>query len=408
MGIPRSRSMQSNATHDLRSRIRRFDGNGITQHDEETWASAAFSPYSKYCEDVIGNRGGENPLSLTLDRFTPASASLYSHISYPGAELSDPDNHIEYWQDYLFHTGNFGEPTGVSDEEFITAAAAATNPSRGAVDVPVFIGELKDVPGLIRNAAQKMSKAGANEYLKYQYGWKPLYSDLKKLIIAVDHIERKFNTLRRLRRDSVLRTRYTPKDPEFVSVDYYVDEGVGSVANQQIVTRVQATTLRKRWAVINWKADRPEGLPRADPELLALAKRAVYGGTVDGKTIWELMPWSWLIDWTTNASEFLGSQRNIVGATVANTLLMKHTIAQSQIYPEFSEIPDYDPLPDATYHSVLLQSTPGKRYYETKERRTDLMPSVQVTGELDLLGKDPFKMSILGALSLQRLRRLPI
>jgi hypothetical protein len=69
----------------------------------------------------------------------------------------------------------------------------------------------------------------------------------------------------------------------------------------------------------------------SQPELVGMAKRAVNGMTLDFSTLWEAMPWSWFIDWTTNIGPFLMAQRNIIPASLESVVLIETTVAENTI-----------------------------------------------------------------------------
>lgn len=54
--------------------------------------------------------------------------------------------------------------------------------------------------------------------------------------------------------------------------------------------------------------------------------RVALGGTVDLATLWELLPWSWLIDWFSNVGAFLAARRNILGWVPGQCFTMTHTV----------------------------------------------------------------------------------
>lgn len=366
-----------------------------------------YSPRRDYCQDVSGSRGTDNPLLISHEQSGAASLQAEFWISHHGGE---PYGLERQWRlDYQIPVSAVVASTGpdTNDVEFVTKAAADVNPSAAEFDLPIFLAELRDVPSLLKNAAEKLSKGAANEYLKYQYGWKPLISDVRKLVAGMDKIDRIFNNLRKLRKDDVLRRRYEPTEgnresissDDFVELDYERPWGFGI----DIRCHRKVEGYRKRWAILRFKADRPDGLPETDSELMALARRVAYGGKIDGSTMWELMPWSWLIDWNTNMSEYISSTRNIVGATLSDVTLMRETIATAHYTPEVFIPPGYDD----TVEIIGQSSTPSFTRWICRERFVDVKPAAVVTGEVNLLKGNFTKQSILGALAVQRLRRLP-
>jgi len=383
-------------------------------YTDESYSLYLTSPY-RYMSDVVGNRRGDNPLSAGYNTWKPAKFRCHVEVDVP--EVTFPLPHFRYQRKVDFHGYCYGDHSlypgdeTISDVEFITNAASALNPSRPDFDAAVFLGELRDVPKLLSFVGGDLAKFGANEYLKFQYGWKPFVSDVKKLMKAVNVVDRKIKQLEKLRRDGIIRKVWKPKPQEGGrEVRSFVREPDGNVdfpdfqwdsdfmQSRGVFSKVSTNMVTDRWAILTWSADSPSAPPITDEKLLLQARRAAFGGTVDGSTLWQLMPWSWLLDWTSNASEYLMSQRDVVDAHLSKTLLMKKTTRVSQISP----IPV--PFPNPAFGGADWYPEDGSATSVIKERFLNIMPEVEITGELSLLGESPFKLSILGALAVQRFR----
>lgn len=365
-----------------------------------------YNPTMINCRDVVGNYGGNNEFFLSNTTFQPLNAqsslSIMSNDYVEGYEDDRPVTHtVASYTDIGSYV--YGDDRAMSDEELFTQFCAETNPSAAAFDAAVFAAELRDVPGLLRSAGDRMSKFGANEYLKYQYGWVPLASDMKKMLHAYDNLAKRLKNVERLatshsvkRRsrvaeDSSFGTNYSDNHPHYLR----------SVHEWRYVTR--------RWAVVEWIPHKAKNILSDVLPLtrnltpLNRAKQALYGGVVDGSTLWEAMPWSWLLDWGSNASEYLKAKRNIVGAEVGyNSCLMSSTSYQRQSQFVLGDVPVGV---NATFRN--LESGIGYEVEKTKSRRVGMKPTIVAADALDLIGKSAFKQSILGALAVQRLRRLP-
>jgi hypothetical protein len=355
-----------------------------------------------YTTDIVGNREDINPFETTNFDFDPCYWTAQVEQSIPESDRP--------WDYQYYSSGStLAWPSyspSESDEEFITRAVAGTNPSAADFDAPIFLAELRDVPSLLKTAGHSISKYGANEFLKWQYGWRPLIKDLQKLMNVTSRLHGRVSMLKRLKEQGVIVRRYKPPNRfERVIVPYgptdYWPSHLTNGHQDMAPIYMDAYVSIERWATVHWKADMPSGLPDTDDERLRLAMRAAFGGTIDGSTLWELMPWSWLIDWNTNMSEFISSKRNIVGASPVKNCLMKTTQAVWSFHLGATS----NPLPD-DFHDLSVTSTPGKGRFIRKERLINLEPSATTTGEISLINGDVFKQSILGALSIQRLQGL--
>lgn len=356
----------------------------------------------KSTTDVVGNRVDINPFYTVSYEEEPCTWTASLQESIPDSERP--------W-DYQYFTS--GSTTAYpsyspieSDVEFITRAVAGTNPSKADFDAPVFLAELRDVPSLLKTAGHSISKYGANEFLKWQYGWRPLIKDLQKLLNVSSRLHRRVTMLKNLKEQGIIVRQYKPPNRyERVTVPYgptdYWPTHIHPFYYDMCPIYMDAYVSIERWATVYWKADKPEGLPDTDDERMRLAMRAAFGGTVDGSTLWEIMPWSWLIDWNTNMSEFLASERNVIGASPVKNCLMKTT----QIISSYHLGTTTNPLPEG-FHDLSVVSSPGRGRQLIKERLINVEPAAVSTGEVTMINSDVFKQSILGALSIQRLQGL--
>jgi hypothetical protein len=94
--------------------------------------------------------------------------------------------------------GHVSTPGSPSDAFVATTTVAKTNPSRPSVDLPVALFELKDFPQLFKSAGKPFFKKVAGANLSYEFGIKPLASDLAKLIMFSDILDKRVIELKRL------------------------------------------------------------------------------------------------------------------------------------------------------------------------------------------------------------------
>lgn len=245
---------------------------------------------------------------------------------------------VDYQADILLSNGNFPHLSvgGIPiDVEAATAAAARTNPSRPYVDVVQNVLELGDVVRLIKHrgdgiVADAMHygfpgrwawKTAARTNLLYRFGIAPLVGDLVKLCNFNDQLARRVAILQKLQ---------TPKGYR-KTVDIGTYSATSKVSkpcqsNYVTVNRVfEGNTVVKVKAHCRWK---PVGdlTPLQSPaSMRALARKAVLGLTVDQSSAWELLPWSWLIDYASNVGQYFAAQRNIVPAQLTGVHVMRHT-----------------------------------------------------------------------------------
>lgn len=364
-----------------------------------------FEPSSSVCVDTVGRFGQDNLLDITHRTVSPGRLE-YSWLGEPVELWWNPGSYsqsrgscsypllpLESWEDQDMLTSE--------RIAFATEAAAGVNPSGAKFDAAVFLGEMRDLPSLFQNAGKTLAKGGANEYLKYQYGWKPLIKDLRNFFKVVNDVDKRLRTLERLRKDDKLRLPYRSKNPVrtqgFDSIEH---QGYHTTGYWSSRLKSDVSWIRDRWAIVNFVPDLPRNLvslPSSDQ--LKLINKALYGGVVDGNTLWQLMPWSWLADWNWNVSSFLESQRNVVGAKVTDVVVMESTSAIVT-----TDLIDWHDDYSTGFNPPSGSKTPGILNQVSKRRFPRIDPAVTSTGRIDLLQFDSFKTSILTALAIQRFK----
>lgn len=307
-----------------------------------TYASMTHGLWEK-CDDTIGNREGVNTFQKT-DAFThwptisgarynlAGTVKLEEFFSYPiGYRPQAPDPRV--------HWGTLGT---AELNQYAWKILAETNPSVPHVGTPAFIGELKDLPSLVKgwgdallerssritrtlggNAANAV-KLGAQGNLSWRWVVRPMISDLRKLIGFVEAVDRRFHELYRLRDGRTLRRR----------CHLGTSKHSTTPVNNHLFHSFRATLRGKLyfhytsevWGTAQWRLMPDSEIPQLgyDP-LKYLARRLTFGITSHEAlaTAWELTPWSWLIDWFSNVGDIIAATNNSLGCTWSKVCLMR-------------------------------------------------------------------------------------
>lgn len=193
-------------------------------------------------------------------------------------------------------------------------------PGQSIADLGVFVAELKDVPRMLSSSAKFFldgwksagSKKLANQWLNTQFGWLPFLSDLRKFHYASQNLDRMITHIRR--NNGVWRkcggpvhsdekttrigsTSYTRHYPTLVSTFY----SNPSVSGSSYTDLVETTRV---WTVGRYRYYIPD---IATPNWEGFAKLSLLGARVDPSLVWELTPFSWLVDWITNVEDNLNN-----------------------------------------------------------------------------------------------------
>jgi hypothetical protein len=202
-----------------------------------------------------------------------------------------------------------------------TTAIARTIPTHPAVGVAQFLGELKEglpsAPGMkLGRGKGSVSKKFADEYLNYEFGIKPIVSDLKAFAEATRESNK---ILAQLKRDSgrLVRRRYS--FPEEVTRTKMSADGVKAQpypagmasslfdsGGNQGPYEWWRTVTKRTWfsGAYTYFYDHGDStwsrIKQAEQDLNRL-----YGLRITPELLWELAPWSWLADWETNIGDVM-------------------------------------------------------------------------------------------------------
>lgn len=286
-------------------------------------------------------------------------------------------------------------PAGPSDSDLNALGATAVSrvlPTAPAADLSVALGELihdglPSLPGRGEGAGNVGS-----EYLNMQFAWSPTISDGESFIKAI----REHDTiLRQFVRNSgrLVRRRYDYPVDRKVSVvvqDNASPGGFQLPTGQQVQLGKLTTTTRtvtKSWFSGAFTYTLPKSaLGRTIAEL-----DKVYGLVPGPSTAWNLTPWSWLVDWFSNAGDVM---RNL-DAFLTNGLIMPYGYIMSDIFEITESLWEGNARFNGTWKPLALSDYVVKR---TRQRRQANPFGFGVSWD----GLSVFQTSILAALGISR------
>jgi len=243
------------------------------------------------------------------------------HVSQP-VPLNGP--YGASGRDYVyknFTPGYFGIPEYPSPVEdgsrpsnyyLAVQLLSKTNPSGSVIDVPVSLVELRELPDLVRRFGNTLLERIASGNLKYEFGVKPMIGDIKALLDFQNLTDNRLKLLKSMQRSPMVRKASLWSGSVSEAGGYQNLQSTPPFAwlDSQLILK---TTTRQVWGYATWTpSDALNKHPLSDENLRNIARRAVYGLTVDAYTAWNLIPWSWLVDWFGNIGDYLSSQRRII------------------------------------------------------------------------------------------------
>lgn len=312
----------------------------VLQREGGSWGRFTSSPSS------VGTKCTLSDSSITEDYGPGDGRDLdIDHIFVDGGAINK--KYISYYQAWFSNwiADNLRGPvntaytdhlpfTTSTDGEYATTLLARTNPSKPTVDVPTFVGELRDIPGMIKRwgdilvrskrrgfGGQNIGNAGAlsaHSYLTWQFGLAPMISDLRKSLEFQASVAKRVKELENLKKNGLYR-RLRLDNVSATSSFNSVVHSSGAFLNASFAK----TTALDISGFVKWKPT--DALPQTDEDMHRLAMKAVYGMTLDFSTAWNLLPWSWLIDWFSNTGDFISLNRNLVSASHSQPQIMRKT-----------------------------------------------------------------------------------
>jgi hypothetical protein len=228
-----------------------------------------------------------------------------------------------------------------NDNQMLSRGLAQTNPNRPDIDLPLFIFELRDIPEMIRewgfailrtknrwtmpngsDPLRDVPAAAGSRYLEYKFGIEPVYNDLLKMLDFQSKVDKRIRSLRNL--SEGVSTRHATVYSDTAEETSWSSALLTGLYQETSRVRWRMRTDRRYWVSTRWVTDMP--LPESDAELKSLAYRLVFG--VHGlslDTLWNSLPWSWMIDWFSNVGDIVASTRNHVPVNHFGSCIMKHT-----------------------------------------------------------------------------------
>lgn len=318
------------------------------------------------------------------------------------------------------HRGNVFAPAPYMEtglDAFAQQAYNRTAPTATVFDAGQFLGELREgLPRLtsafMQGQASLLKKAGS-DYLNVEFGWKPFISDIqnagKALLGATDSFSQMGKRVHR--RYSLPETELTDFGLFLGTASIYAYNARGAATNysplagRPLFTSTSAQLLcdytvhksrsSRRWFEGEFTSFMPLGF---DPTDYFQRLSVLVDPKITPATLWELAPWSWLVDWnlrigdTIRANEINANDRLVMHYGYAMETTVYATKVDWNTYEKPSGQLTYENRPE---FGILRGET-------TYKRRLRANPyGFRVGGTGSLSGG---QSAILGALGLTKFR----
>lgn len=255
------------------------------------------------------------------------------HVEYgkfEGGRINGRSTDSTVWTNYIadifegLHSFGHTTPDGSPDDiAAATLGAKKSNPSRPYVDIPSELLQLHDIVDALRGARLgSFAKRGAGALVATDFGVNPYIEDFLKLMKLNNQIKRRVGELEKLKKRGGLRRTVKVFNGSFSIADFdqLMQSNFGYFVSKGRYCSTEEVKVHCRWypsaTFFPWE--------QTNHPLVDQATDALLGKTIDMATAWELIPWTWMIDWFGNVSDYLAATRNVVHATLASVTVMRH------------------------------------------------------------------------------------
>jgi len=228
-----------------------------------------------------------------------------------------------------------------------TTAIARCKPTNPSADLSTFLGEtLQDgLPKIVGGALSgswkhktSTAKAAGDEYLNAAFGWAPFVSDLQSLANSIAHAEK---IIRQYERDAgkVVRRKYAFPETRSSSISV-VSTNVSVYANAtgqiaDVLNTNKGSLVKSREETQRqWFSGAfTYFLPKGTSTRQSMARhvqeaKKLLGLSLTPDTVWNLTPWSWMVDWFSNAGDVISNISDVLidGLVLRYGYMMEHTL----------------------------------------------------------------------------------
>lgn len=292
---------------------------------------------------------GLRSVATISGRSTAYNVQFYSYSSYStlrAANTSPPPVH---------------RSKDRGDTVYVNELLAKTNPYRYEYSVPVGIKEMAELASLFEFGAKSLLGFFGGAYLNYRFGWLSFVRDIKTLSEITKSIERRIKEFKSLSSHGGLRRHVK-----------FVDQYATGLPKTIWHIHSSYGTNVSLWATDTWKT-RVSGSVRWFPtgnerfydhdltplsEWNRMARIVLDLEDLDAHTMWELMPFSWLVDYFYDLSSWLGASQNSDLVSPSHIcLIRKHTSARTgslRQKPKWAKVGSHSDTLERTERSVHI------------------------------------------------------
>jgi hypothetical protein len=262
----------------------------------------------EHCEDHVGNLYADNSLYIR-------KRTKYRHVLDGESYSTSSGNLLKKFT--AFPVGldtTYPNPEAPWSAPVLVNIAHEiynrTSPNEPSVNLPVSLVELRDIPRIVQVYGRNLLKQVASGYLSWQFALKPMLSDLRNLLKFQESVERRLKEFGAIGEGKELKRRCSlgRQRSETPSAELTLNS-VGAII--KAVPTVSDSLIE--WGTSRWKCFNPLRIPRGDA-LRRRIRRMTSGFTAFNivQASWELLPWSWLVDWFLPVGNYISTFNNTI------------------------------------------------------------------------------------------------
>lgn len=301
--------------------------------------------------------------------------------------------------------------------EFVSPASGRTNlttlgtrmisqtiPTNPVVDGSVALAELvrEGLPSMIGTAFLKnradFFRSLGSEYLNIEFGWKPLVSDVRNAAKAIIESETIMKNLVKHSGRDLRRQRLLPLERSISQVY----EQVGGINPSWMSTSAfSRPPVYRQWDVTTRQQSfsgsylyHIELEKLSEVSKIATQARLLYGLELSPEVLWNLAPWSWLVDWFANVGPLLSN----VSAFQNDGLVLRYGYVMEHVTRTVHRSNTVVPNPGVTHPLYVSDALHGE--WKRREKATPFGFGLNSTSFTNR------QWSILGALGLTRIPKV--
>lgn len=349
----------------------------------------SYQTFSEGCTDVIGHHDTANFFTLNrsdYEKCLPVTGVRDDGSSSDGSYYNNVAISSAVYSRHLSHN------VGSASQADANALVAGTNPGRSDINPFMDITDLVTLPKLIQETGHILSnprsllspRHAANAHLAYSFGWVPLMNDVRDLARLQADIARRTREIKNFY-DKGGSTRRKK-----LASDQHVQRDTVTMLNSTaglVKCQFDRTTKAEKWGSVRWKPTSIPAWANNSDAIQHEMRKLAFGFTTRNAiaAAWDLVPWSFVLDWFANVSDFIRVNDNHVPCTYFNCCIMRSQRTSTTV--------------TAVQRSPWLSGGDGSLSTVTLER-TVVSPGLSL--HLPFMGAG--RLSILGSLGVQRLK----